>query len=597
LCARWERDAAVRAPAHLANRRSMSASLPEDQWQSNMASIDADIAVANTPDSATGTSLIQQRDARGQAWEKDAVAQAWPKYEAMIDRAELDSFIKKYKNFLVSSASIVDARTEDVVDWLKSSALQDGLTEYHRSCLEDGIAFEATVGTLVMGITSSPVGKSYISGLVEDAKCNNNNLIWRAIAFNQQDASTELDHALSFITTTKKNFTVEALGTAEDCMKYLAKLGQLVSKAHSLHNALVKPGMIQLPTGGLEKILLTVGQLFVRPFINKGIDMLAGWLVHGLILVRSGSNYKKVVDFLVAEAKFSKFDRADTLLLLAVGKGIAKAEQHASRIKLNGVWNALAEDADKPYPKNHEKLPGGFNEAREIRFSIVAVMLQLAYVAKLRNDLGNSPHDKKIRAELWAAGMSLAAGISDIGALAIKIVDPLKDLALSYQGLKISGGLFSVGSAWINVENDIVNAKKSGIDGGQDIAWLYYTKAFSNGAVGFFSAINSLSYTRPVLEMLAHKFPLSVFGRAAASLVRTGAALAGRLVIARAILIFCGMEFTVAIFALEFIIWKFSDDELQKWCKNCAFGKIKQNRTLSANSQKTAFDAALMEVL
>jgi hypothetical protein len=598
LCARWERDAAVRAPAHLANRRSMSASLPEDQWQSNMASIDADIAVANTPDSATGTSRIQQRDARGQAWEKDAVAQAWPKYEAMIDRAELDSFLKKYKGFLATSASIVDARTEDVVAWLRTIALQDGLTEYHRSCLEDGIAFEAVLGTLIMGITSSPAGHKYISGLIEEAKCSDKNFIWRAIAFNQEKECVELDGVLAEIDAARREkFTEKSLAAAEESIKYFAKLGQMVSKALSLHNALRRGDVMLVPTGGIEKILLTVGGLFMKTFVQKGVDRLSGWLVQGLIMVRSGSESRQVMELLAVEAKFGMAHRGDTLFLISKGKEVANESAIFGRKLVMEKWANLVKSAEIPKENENHRLAGGFNEARELRFSIVAAILQMVYVGKLLDDVSDAPENKTLRAELWAAGMSLGAGLADIGALGIKIVFKLQEAALSYQGLKLTGGILSAGAAWINYQKDDRAGDAKYDSGQQFIALLYYAKGWGHLLIGAASALNSVSYAKPAFDMIAQKFPSSALGRAAALLPRAAGTAAKLLLLQRALLICGGLYINIAVIAIEILIWKFSDDELQKWCKHCAFGIDKNNRTLSGANQAICYEAALKEVM
>ena len=598
LCARWERDAAVRAPAHLASRRSLSSGLPEDQWLSNMASIDADIANADKLDSATGASQIQQRDARGKAWEKDAVAQAWPKYEVLIARAELDSFMKSYNVFLTSATKIIDERTEDVVEWLKSSALQDALTEFHRLTLDDGVAFESTVGTLIMGITSSPAGYAYIIQLIEEAKCSDRNLIWRAIAFNQAEECEELNGSLGEIKKSNgESLTEKSLTAAKESTKYFAKLGQLVSKALSLHNALRKKDVKSFPTGGIEKILLTVGGLFMKPFVQKGADKLSGWLVRGLIMVRCGSEYNKVMDLLMAEAKFGRMDRADTLLLLNSARDAANESAILGRRILNEKWEVLVRDAETPKENADRKLSGGFNEARELRFSVVAVILQMVYVGALLNDLADNSESKKLRSELWIAGMSLGAGLADIGALCVKVVNAAEDSALSYQGLKLAGGFLSAGAAWLNFQKDM-DARHNKREAGQYIvAFLYQAKGWGNLFVGATSAFNSLSYTQPAFEMIARKFPSTALGRGAAALPRAAGRLAKRLLIRRAFLICGGLYANLAMLGIELMLWKFSDDELQKWCKNSAFGKEKSDRNLSAANQALRYEAALKEIL
>ena len=598
LCTYWERDAAIRAPAHLASRRSFAIGLSESEWQQNMKNIDSEIAAATKPDTATGISRVQQRDARAQAWSEDAVAHAWPKYEALIDRTELDSFMKSYQGFLDSATHLCDARTEDVVAWLRSHALQDALTEFHHSEIEDGLAFEATVGTLIMGITSSPEGHKYIDELIDEAKCSERNLIWRAISYNQRDAREELNLALVEIRNSEdKSFTEKGLAAAEDSIKYFAKLGQMVSKALSLHNALRKQDVRLVSTGGIEKILLTVAGAFMKPFIRKGADKLSGWLVHGLILVRCGSEYKETMDLLFTEAKFARMDRADTLLLLSMGKEMAQDSANSGRKLLLEKWAGLVKNAENPKQNSDRTLAGGFNEAREIRFAMVATILQMVYVGKLLNDVADKPENKKLRAELWVAGMSLGAGLADLGALGVKAVHALEDKALTYQGLKLAGGVLSVGAAWINFQKDKSFGNKKRDAGQYFIALLYYGKGWGNLFIGASSAFNAISYTRPAFEMIARKFPATALGRGAALMPRAAAYIARIFLLQRALLICGGLYVNLAVLSIELIIWKFSHDELQKWCKHSAFGLEKHERNFNASTQALRFESALKEVL
>lgn len=597
LCARWEHDAVANAPAHLARRRSLSIDLSDQAWQTNMAEIDVAIISATIPNS-TSAKGRQARDARAQSRVNDTVAEAWPKYESLIDRAELNSFLNAQQAFLAEATRLVDARTEDVVAWLKSTALQDGLTDFHFASIDDGIAFEATVGSLIYGITSSPSGHTYINELIEEAKCSERNLIWRAIAFNQRDASEELDGALGYISSIKdKPFSETALAAAENFTKYLAKLAQLVSKALSLHNALHKVEVKPVRTGGHEKILLGIGGLFMRPYIKNGVDTLAGWLIHGLIFVRSGSDYGKVMALLIAEAKFGKTDRAQTILLLTVGNQFAKASAAVGRKVLQEKWGALVRDVDVPKSDPATRLGGGFNEARELRFAIVASLFQVVYFAKLYFEIKNDPNNKKLQGEVWAAGISLSASIADIAAIGTKITSAAKDKALTYQGLKLAGGFLSVGAAWINFYNAMADGRKNAASEQYGIANLYYMKAALNAAGGLVTAINSFSYTKPALELLVRKFPSTGFSRGATIILSSTERFAGRMIFRRALLLLCGMEVSIALLAIDLLLWKFSEDALQKWCRGCAFGKIKNDRTLGFESQKTGFDAALQEVI
>jgi hypothetical protein len=58
-----------------------------------------------------------------------------------------------------------------------------------------------------------------------------------------------------------------------------------------------------------------------------------------------------------------------------------------------------------------------------------------------------------------------------------------------------------------------------------------------------------------------------------------------------------GLWFSVGVIAIQSLIWKFSDNELQKWCAQCAFGVKKSNRYSTAEIQMKSLEEALKEVM
>jgi hypothetical protein len=599
LCKRWERDAAARIPSSIANRRGFSTSLSEPDWQASMAEIDKAAAHATMPNRATGQSLVQARDERGKKWANqaanEAVAEAWSKYEPRIDRDALDAFKKAYTSLVSAASALADERTEDVVAWMKSPFLQDALTEFHPSNLFDGVSFESVVGSMFFGISSSPAGLALIKEWVHEAKANDSNLLWRLVALNHEEGISAVNGALTAAVSGKDvPFTESALEAARDSTKYFAKLGDLVKKGLSLHNTLRKDGVYRVPTGGTEKFFMTVGHLFFQPFIKKGADLLSEKFVLGLLLARSGSEYSKIMSLFAAEAKFGKIGRTETLVMLSMGHAVGSKGFTA----LKEAWAALTKDADTPKTNDAKpRLAGGFNEAKELRFAMVATLLQLVHLSKLYLDAENDPNNKHLQGELWAAGLSLSAGLADLGATAIKGLHTLKDAAPSFQALKLAGGVLSAGSAWVLFQQDRAKAEKSQAAGHEDLAYLYVTRAYVNLAGGACSVLTALSYTKPAFEMIAAKFPSTMLGRASAIIPRVASRVAARLLIGRAVLMLGGIWFSVATVAIQLLIWKFSDDELQEWCGRCAFGVNSNNRIKNAKIQMTQFENALKEVM
>lgn len=520
-----------------------------------------------------------------------AKATAWPKYADKLNEPAYEKFKKEYDAFLTAADRLIDARTDDLIPWLESKNLLNALAEYHPNNMGDGVAFEDAVGDMVFGISSSKKGAYKIDAWVKEAKATESNLLWRAIAVNQEEGIIELNAALVTATScTGVPFTEAAYNAARDSMKHIAKIADLGKKAVSLHNTLRKDGIIRVPTGGIEKIFMTVGDRFFQPFIKKGADFLSEKFIQSLLLARAGCEYNKIMGLMLAEAKFGAIGRTETLLAMSMGHAIADKNASAGFNSLKDAWAKLIPIADTPKINIDQKLAGGFNEAKELRFAMVATLLQVVFAWKLAQDAEKDPNNKKIQAELLAAQLSFGAGAVDLGATAIKSLSTAKDVALSFQGLKLAGGIFSGIAAWVSVGLDFNAAEKAEHHQNYRVADLYTAKGYFNIAAGASSTLATLSYAKPAMDMVAKRF--------SSSLVARGFAYGfGRLFAWRAILMLGGMAFSLIVIGIHGVIWIFSDDELQNWCKRSAFGKDKKNTFTRAEIQMKEFKVALTEVM
>lgn len=603
LCNRWEQDSADRIPSNIAARRGYFTQLPEAQWQARMADIDKAAVEAKTGTSATGESDAHARDER---WRRSstqsanrAFAEDWAKYEARISMSALNAFKQHYDAFLSAAAGRIDERTEDLIAWMTSQQLCDALTEFHPENLFDGHAFEQAVGDMIVGISSSPSGLSLVKTWIAETNVNDHNLLWRSFALNQHDGINALNGVLAAVVAGKDQpFTEQALSAAQDGTKYLAKFSDLIKKGLSLHNTLRKDGVYQVRTGGIEKLLMTVGHLFLQPYMKKGADLLSHGLISGLLLARSGVEYSKFMSLLVVEAKHAKLARAETLGMLKIGSAFGAWGTSASYRELQAKWTELAKAADTPKVEaGNPKLSGGFNAAKELRFAMVATLLQTVNLTKLYFDVGNKPGDERLRAELWVAITSTGAGVVDLGATAIKGLHNRKDLAISFQVVKLVGGVLSSVAAWLQFKQDLAKVSSTAASGQGMVSNIYIAKAGFTFVGGACSALATISYTEQLFAWIATKFPTCLVGRASAMAPKIVSKLAARLMIGRAVLMLGGIWFSLATIGIELLIWRFSDDELQVWCSRSAFGLEKAHRIKTAASQQTEFENALKEVL
>lgn len=601
LCKRWEYDASARVPLSIARKRENYVRHSDAEWKQGMAELDKAANQAMTPDSVTGKSSINKRDDLIKIQSAEAAkesAKEWLRYESKLDQREINIFKKNYTSFMSTAKYISDERTKDIITWMKSSLLQDALLEYNPSNLEDGLAFEYAVGDMLFGISSSPEGASIIKEWIIEGEVSDKNLLWRAIAFNHKEGIDAVNSILASITNSKeKNFNESTLGSIRESTKHFAKIFDLVKKSLSLHNTLRKAEIRQAATGGIEKLFMTVGNLFFQPYIKKGVDLLSEKFVLGLLLARSGVEHGKIITLIAAEAKFGRAERAETLLALSVGTILVNRNSSKEFIELKSAWKNLVENSDVPKSHTNPNLAGGFNEAKELRIAMIATLAQMVYVTKLYLDKKEDPDSKKLAGELWAASLALSAGLADLGATAIKGLHSLKDSAISFQVLKMSGGILSAGAAWIFAQNDYAAADKNEAAGLMLISRLYRIKAAAGLLGGACSTLTAMSYTKPAFELIAKKLPDTFIGRASSIVPRAGISITSRLLAGRALLMVGGMWFSVATIAIQVLIWKFSDNELEVWCSRCAFGIDKINRIRNSRTQMMDFEKSLLEVM
>lgn len=595
LCHRWERDAIARVPKSLAARRAAVTHLPEVEWRKQMAETDKMVASATTPNGGSKESWIQNRDRRLRERVEYETRIEWKKYDECIDNASVNVFKENRRRFVEAATRIIDSRTDDLVAWLRSKNIKDALSEFHQASEADCVAFEVAVGDMIFGISSSVSGAQLIEEWASETNVHEGNFLWRTIASNHQDGI----EALKIILVSAKDnidqpLTESALSAAEGSLKHLAKISDLSKKSLSLHNTLRKSGVYSFRTGGMEKILMTVGDIFLRPFVKRGVDLLSERLVSGVLLAYSGVDYAKIIKNLLLEAKFGKIGREETLLALSIGHVVAAKNVGTGYDSLRQSWKDMALSADVPKSHNNPLFAGGFNEAKELRFGMVATILQLAYFSKLYIDAGKNPDDGRLESEMQAAGMALAAGVIDLGATGVKAM--FKDTAMTFQALKLFGGMLSAGAAWIMYLEDRKKALEYQKAGSDDISRFYHWKSYATFGSGACSFLTSLTYTAPAFEAVAARFPKSLFGRSTAIVSRGCTAVAARLLFCRALLMFGGVGFAVAAVGIQLVIWGFSDDELQDWCSRCAFGKNKEKHFANPTVQMQSYDYALKEV-
>lgn len=585
LCRRWEQDALSKAPTHIVQQRQFGlTNLTEAEWIKRNAEIDAQVAeYINHRDATTGKTPLQLREERSKTWQSKAIAEAWPKYEKKLKPGAMAKFKTNYDAFLDQADKIIDTRTVELIKWLEAPLFIDTLEDFDQTNIGDGALFEDVVSEAIFGIASSKSGAARIDQWVREAKASvKTNLIWRVIALNQTEGIAEVDAALAHAVGTEQPLTEAAWDNIGAQIKW-NKLADLNKKAISLNNANLKAGVRPVNTRGLDKLLITVGDGLMKPFVKefgvgRAIDTVGEKIVQTLLIVRAGGDHTAAIAVVAAQARYEGVSRARLIQRLNTAQAFVTADVSAERRALNRAWSDLKRAAPAP-----DK--GVLNPAMEVRLGLVVAVLEAVNLWKVSQAANPDP---KVQWQLRAATMATSAATLDVAASAIKGLAVAKDAAVSFQVLKVAGGLLAGGASFIGGWLDYKEGAAQASKGRYGLAYLYRARAGAQVVGGAMSIVIGFSYAAPLLEAAAKRYVANI-------VVQGLSRAAGWALAARAGLMLTGLTFSIATLAISFAIWYFSDDALQNWCEGSAFGVDVDFK--DAEAQVKALNEALLDVL
>jgi hypothetical protein len=520
----------------------------------------------------------------------NSIAQAWPKYAARLDHSALTTFKTHWEAMEKAATALVDRRTVALIHWLEAKLFVDTLEDFHRTSATDGVLFEDCVGTGIFGMGSSPAGRKKIDDWIKEAKASiDTNLLWRAIALNQQEGVLEIDNILGMVYGGHTPLTSPTWANVSGQIKW-NKVSDLAKKSLTAFNTQAKAlndpnsGIQALRTmRGLDKIFLTVGGSWLKP-ITGTVDLVNETALRTMLLVRSGGTAIAAVALGAADAAANYQERAELIRRLKnqvfYEGAVASAEYQDKARK----WAALRGDIEVPDAKR-----GNFNAARDARLALIVAVFEAYNLYKADAEAAKSPGNEKVRVALTAAKFATAAAALDIVSNWAKALAGAGDRAVSYQALKLSGGSLSAVASGYGAALDFGSFDKEKEAGDYRMATLFLIRGVFQATSAVLGSLTALSYCSPLIETFGGKFGERMIGK----LIGQAAA---RLLLARAALVFASLEVAIFLLALTFIIWYFTDDDLQKWCDRSAFG-LKRNSLPDAykggEPQLKAFRAAL----
>lgn len=506
-------------------------------------------------------------------------ARAWSRYEERLDVAAFSDFKREWAKLIVQVDTLIDQRTIGLLNWLEAPLFIDTLEDFHGTNLHDGNCFVDAVGEAVYGMGSCKRGAAKLDEWIKEAKSSvKSNLVWRAIALNQQAAMPEVDAALKLVYGPRIDLNSQSMDNIGGQVKW-NKLADLVKKSLTFFNTQMKAvndtsSAIKpvAATHGLEKIFMTVGGRWMRPF-NWAVDTVNEVTLRSLLMVRSGAEPLAAKALAAWDAAHGAADREMLLRRLMNQDYYLSAAAKAQYEETAKKWAALRESADVPDAKRKS-----FNAVRDARLALIVAVFEAFNLYKVSEKAAKQPGSEKIQAQLTAAKYATTAAAIDVLSNMVKGLAAAGDKAASYQLLKLGGGALSAVASGYGAALDFNETGKSVQAEDYRMALLFGTRASFQVVSVALTALTALSYCSPLIETFAGKFGQRLVGNALSWAAK-------RLLLARAALIFASLEVSIFVLAISAIIWYFEDDALQKWAERCAFGA---KRKLIADSYSTA---------
>ena len=199
--------------------------------------------------------------------------------------------------------------------------------------------------------------------------------------------------------------------------------------------------------------------------------------------------------------------------------------------------------------------------------------------------------------------MLVASGMSTVGAIAMVAIDPLSGaLREGSQAMlrwRVVGGTLSGTASIVMGWADLGSADEEWSDGYRLTGFLYFVKGLvSIGAGGGF-IVSALSSSYRLIQSMGKRtfgsrILIVIIEQVGVGAARNVAARAVLMTVGRVLLRVAGWKVTVALFAIEGLIWYITPNAMEKWLDNTAFGG--KHNFGSVEQQQEEFDGMLEEM-
>ncbi|MGD3046718.1 T6SS effector BTH_I2691 family protein, partial [Xanthomonas oryzae] len=356
---------------------------------------------------------------------------------------------------------------------------------------------------------------------------------------------------------------------------------------------------------GVDRFVTTAGAFLLNRFPLNGVqDKVGNALVRFVLMTRA----------LLDEAEVSELISQEASTGVAVRSYFMERVEHYRSQTLTSGTPMMYALRDVERHKGTDLMRERWERAAEssrnaVRLGALTGVLELVNCINLL-----SKADKQARdyGSLVASGAALVSVYSSMAEKVSK--EFFGDASRSMSRMKVIGGWLGGFGTYIGVFYDAGDIFSSLEKKENSLAFLYLTKSFAGTLVGGAQFLTALAYSSPVIEKAIGRRGVVMWLDSLKAGLQAAAAKQGEAMLAKAsmkrvgtwLLRLGGWEVTVALLAIDVLIYMIQPDALEKWCESNRFGKVDGGLWLgfgatsphykTVKEQEDAFHQAIGEV-
>ncbi|AUI89428.1 hypothetical protein BVV10_02890 [Xanthomonas oryzae pv. oryzae] len=515
---------------------------------------------------------MYQRQAR-ESWETT--------YRPRIDAAAYTAFKANAQRFGQAAMELLTQRTQVLGVWLSNPLFLATLEDYDGTSPSCGVRFEDVITHAIEGLGMDPDGRRLLQDLAGNLDVTSRScLLWRVVAQNQDEAREELKQTLSEADQ-QKNMVLSAAGagwsvfvTTSKTLKKFLSVYKGFEAAQKQAAPLTATDRV-LRESGVDRFVTTAGAFLLNRFPLNGVqDKVGNALVRFVLMTRALLDEAEVSELISQEASTGVAVRTYFM---------ERVEHYRSQTLTNGtpMLYALRDvERHKGTDLMRERWARAAESSRNaVRLGALTGVLELVNFINLL-----SKADKQARdyGSLVASGASL---VSVCTSMAEKVgKEFFGEASRSVAKMKAIGGWLGGFGTYVGVYYDAGDIKSSFAKEDYFLMAIFILKTGASGLVGAAQFLTALAYSAPAMEKAIGRKGIVIWLDGLKAGLQAAAVKEGGQVLAKVsmktmgawILRLGGWEVTVALLAIDVLIFTIEPDALEKWCESNRFGKINE---------------------